>query len=115
MTTTLAAPLIANVRFNLIFLRAQRGLTQAELADKAGISRAYIVKLEQAGENITLFVLAGLAHALNVPPERLLRETASDDGMPDVRELRRRAKAPRGERVDARALLAAIDEARDAK
>jgi transcriptional regulator with XRE-family HTH domain len=54
-------------------LRNRAGYTQAELADKAGISRGYLARLEIGRQDPTLSVLRGLAKALNVPVARLVR------------------------------------------
>ena len=54
-------------------LRVRRGLTQVELADKAGLSRGYLVRLEQGKQDPTLGVLRRLAKALKVPLTRLVR------------------------------------------
>jgi transcriptional regulator with XRE-family HTH domain len=54
-------------------LRARRQLTQADLATQAGISRGYLIRLEQGTQDPTLGVLRRLAKALNVPLTRLVR------------------------------------------
>jgi transcriptional regulator with XRE-family HTH domain len=54
-------------------LRARRGLTQADLADKADLSRGYLIRLEQGKQDPTLGVLRRLAKALKVPLTRLVR------------------------------------------
>jgi transcriptional regulator with XRE-family HTH domain len=53
-------------------LRQRRGLTQAELAAKAGISRGYLARLETARQDPTLTTLERLARALRVKVTRLL-------------------------------------------
>ena len=55
-------------------LRARRGLTQVELANKAGLSSGYVARLE-AGRyhDPSLSTLAKLAKALNVPIGGLLK------------------------------------------
>jgi transcriptional regulator with XRE-family HTH domain len=50
-------------------LRKQRGLTQAALAAKAGISREYLARLEIERHEPTLTTLQGLAKTLKL--ERL--------------------------------------------
>ncbi len=66
-------------------LRAARRLTQAELAQRAGLSQGYIAKLEppnRPGEykvshqtNPSLAVLTQLAQGLGITVEHLLRES----------------------------------------
>ena len=47
-------------------LRADRGLTQEALAEKAGISRTYLARLELGQQDPTLTTLKNLAKALKV-------------------------------------------------
>ncbi len=66
-------------------LRETRGLTQAELAQQAGLSQGYIAKLEPANRphqykashqtNPSLAVLTQLAQGLGITIEHLLRES----------------------------------------
>ncbi len=53
-------------------LRAARGLTQAALAKKAGISRTYIARLELGQQDPTVGTLEKLAKALKVTVGRLV-------------------------------------------
>ena len=53
-------------------VRAAKRLTQTELATKAGVSRAYVFRLEAGGADPTLGILQKLAKALGVPVSRLL-------------------------------------------
>ncbi len=54
-------------------LREAKGLTQGELADRAGLHRVYVTKLETGAEtNPTLDTLRCLAKALGVPTSKLL-------------------------------------------
>ena len=53
--------------------REERGLTQAALASKVGVSQTYIAKLKNANKkNPTLDLLNKLAKALGVPVTELL-------------------------------------------
>jgi transcriptional regulator with XRE-family HTH domain len=54
-------------------LREARGMTQAELAAKAGLSREYVLRLENASQDPTLSTLEALAKALKVKPADLLK------------------------------------------
>jgi DNA-binding XRE family transcriptional regulator len=55
-------------------LREQRFMSQQDLAEKAGVSRATIVKAEQ-GRRVARFVTARkLAEALRVEPSALIGE-----------------------------------------
>lgn len=52
--------------------RKALGLSQEQLADKAGVHRTYIGMIERAEKNITLCNIERLAKALNVPICELL-------------------------------------------
>jgi methanogenic corrinoid protein MtbC1/DNA-binding XRE family transcriptional regulator len=53
-------------------LRTGSGHTQAQLAESAGLNRAYIVSVEHGKQNISMAVVIKIANALGVPTERLL-------------------------------------------
>jgi transcriptional regulator with XRE-family HTH domain len=53
-------------------LRERRGMTQAQLAEKAGVSRTYLARLETARQDPTLSTLEKLAKALGVKVGRLV-------------------------------------------
>jgi transcriptional regulator with XRE-family HTH domain len=53
-------------------LRADRGMTQEALAEKAGISRVYLARLETGKQDPTLTTLLKLAKALKVKVGELL-------------------------------------------
>ena len=68
----------ARLRANIRRLRAERGWSQEELADQAGLHRTYISGIERMVRNPTLTVLDKIATALGVTigqltdrPERL--------------------------------------------
>lgn len=52
-------------------LRQAQGLSQEDLADKAGIHRTYISDVERGARNLGLDNVFALARALEVPPSRL--------------------------------------------
>lgn len=59
-------------------LRAKHDLTQVELARRAGVTQAYIARIESAKvKNPKALGLAGLAQALGVPVEVLLDNSTS--------------------------------------
>ena len=59
---------------NVRIFRAARNLTQALLAEEAGISPQYVAKIERGDGNVTLVVLDQLAQTLKVTPARLVTE-----------------------------------------
>jgi transcriptional regulator with XRE-family HTH domain len=64
---------------NLRRLRRSKGLSQEELADRAGINRNYVGMLEREENSATVDMLEKLADVLNVDPieffKRPSRET----------------------------------------
>jgi transcriptional regulator with XRE-family HTH domain len=59
---------------NVRRLRLRAGLSQAQLAEKMGVDRAYISGLEQAVRNPTIVTLWHIAKALGVRVGALLEE-----------------------------------------
>lgn len=59
-------------------MRLARGLTLAELAEKVGISRAMLSKIENAQTSCSLATLAALAKGLDVPATSLFRGADRD-------------------------------------
>jgi len=53
-------------------LRMQHGLSQEELAYKAGVHRTYIGMVERAEKNVTITSLNKIAEALNTDIKNLL-------------------------------------------
>ena len=58
---------------NLRRLRHAKGISQEELADRAGIDRNYVGKLEREENAATVDMLEKLAPVLGVDPAELLR------------------------------------------
>lgn len=56
-------------------LRRSRGMTQADLADAAGVRRALVSDIERRVANPTLESLCRIATAFGIGPSELLRET----------------------------------------
>ncbi len=55
-------------------LRHERGLTQSDVAERAGVSLKYVSQIERGSRNPTLGVLLQLGRALDVTPERLVAD-----------------------------------------
>jgi len=54
-------------------IRKSTGLSQEELADRAGLHRTYISSIERGERNVSLENIFLLAQALDVEPGALLR------------------------------------------
>jgi len=52
--------------------RTKLGLSQEELASRAGVHRTYIGMIERAEKNITLKNIGKIAKALNIKPSDLV-------------------------------------------
>lgn len=52
--------------------RAKRGLSQEELAERAGVHRTYIGMIERAEKNITLGNIEKIANALGISLDKLM-------------------------------------------
>ncbi len=55
-------------------LRRERGISQEELADRAGLDRTYVSGIERGKRNVGLVNIVRLARALSVSPISLLPE-----------------------------------------
>jgi len=59
--------------------RQELGLSQEELADRAGIHRTYVGDVERGERNIALQNIEKLAKALDVPISTLFKEYGVED------------------------------------
>lgn len=66
------SPILEQFGQNVRKLRIKRGLSQEQLADKAGLHRTYIGMIERAEKNITLCNIEKIAIALSVSIDNLL-------------------------------------------
>ncbi len=57
---------------NIAYYRKQRGLTQEQLAEKAGVERSRVSKTEIAWTGTSLDTIFLIAEALDVEPYKLL-------------------------------------------
>jgi transcriptional regulator with XRE-family HTH domain len=64
----------AIVARNLRILRKQKGLSQEELADSAGINRNYVGQIEREEKSPTIDVIEKLCDPLEVNPATLLSQ-----------------------------------------
>lgn len=71
---------------NLRLHRQKSGLSQEELAHRAGINRTYISTIERCVYAVSVDILARLAEALNVDAADLLRHPEQRNGDRPSRE-----------------------------
>lgn len=64
---------------NLRRLRESKGISQEELASRAGLHRTYVGAVERAERNITLTTLQRIASALTVDPVSLLLHSEGEE------------------------------------
>lgn len=57
--------------------RLALGLSQEELAEKAGVHRTYVGMLERSEKNVTIYNIERIAVALQVEPATLLQKQKS--------------------------------------
>lgn len=65
-------PILVLFGHNVQSQRKALGLSQEQLADRAGVHRTYIGMIERAEKNITLVNIEKIAKALNVSIKNLL-------------------------------------------
>ena len=59
--------------FNLKCLRTSAGISQEELAERAGLHRTYISSVERAQRNVSLENIFQIAEALGTTPAEMLK------------------------------------------
>lgn len=67
------SPILEVFGQNVRRLRVEQGLSQEQLADKAGLHRTYIGMIERAEKNITLLNMEKLSIALSSTISELLK------------------------------------------
>lgn len=60
---------------NVRRLRLELGLSQEELAERAGVHRTYVGMLERREKNVTIYNIERIAIALGVEPATLLSQS----------------------------------------
>ncbi len=95
---------------NVVVLRARHRFSQVGLAERAGVSRVTISRIERGEGDPKLAILERIAAAFGVGLGELFAWDGDDIDV-DGAELARRAADPNEGAVEAWSLLAAIDEA----
>jgi len=83
------APSLETVRGNLVFERAKKELSQAALAEAAGLARQTISDIERGAANPTVDVLDRIVTVLGIGLDQLFVAKPSDQKL-DASEIRRR-------------------------
>ena len=65
--------------FNLKRLRTSAGISQEELAERAGLHRTYVSSIERAQRNVSLENIFQVAEALGTTPAELLKPIPNGD------------------------------------
>ena len=81
MTKKELAKIVGN---NLLNIRSQRGFTQDDVAEKAGISTSYYANLERDNKSMSLLVLRKLADALEVSTDSILYANTSQSRLQNI-------------------------------
>lgn len=63
---------------NLKQYRTLADMSQAALAEKMGVDRAHVSSMERGQQNVTIITLWHAALALDVRPDLLLKESATE-------------------------------------
>jgi transcriptional regulator with XRE-family HTH domain len=58
---------------NLKLIRAEKNITQIEIAKRLNVDRSFISNIENGKNNPTLSTITNLAKVLNVPTKELLK------------------------------------------
>jgi transcriptional regulator with XRE-family HTH domain len=103
------SPALEALRVNLIVARAKARLSQAELAERSGVSRPTISRIERAASDVSILVVQRLADVFGLSVAELFSKPQS--AAASEAEIEKRAHAGDNEYVSARDLFAAIDEA----
>ena len=93
--------LLAALGTRIRTLRATRGFTIKELAERADLSQRFVVQLESGTANVSVRKLASLARALGTTPAEMLAEPRVEADMPVIAllGLRGAGKTTIGKRV----------------
>ncbi len=59
------------IGLNILHYRKEQGMTQMQLAEKCGVSRNHIQRIETAASSCTLDTLIDIAEALKIPLKKL--------------------------------------------
>ena len=107
---------IETLALNVIVGRARARLSQSDLAERTGLSRATISNIENTVGDVSLRTIEALANAFECTVSALLDGT-NDDGRPetDAEINRRRETSSPEDFVDALDVLKAATEAADSR
>lgn len=84
----------ADFAINVMRIRQERGLTQQQLAERAGLKQPRIAEIERSDANPTLLTISRIAHALGVTPDRLLVDKDQNPAAADAPDTTPASAAP---------------------
>lgn len=90
---------------NLLLLRKQKALTQAELAELAGLSDRTYADIERGTVNMRVQTLLKICEALNVMPNDILSSNESDINMNQAEVIEKLNRCPISNQETAMKLL----------
>lgn len=85
MTILPPDPDLTALRVELARLRGERGWTYDELAERSGLARRTLIDLEHGHTTGSVTTWHALAHAFDVPIERLMGTLCDDHTRPGVK------------------------------
>ena len=91
--------------------RKRLGLTQAQAAEKAGLSDRAYADIERGSKNMTVASLCKICAALDITPDRLLKNDPEDTGITDETVLAEFQKCTYTEKEGAVKILSAYMDA----
>ena len=72
---------------NIAKYRSEKGLTQAELAERVGITAAFVSRVERGQKMLKVETLSIIAHELHVSCDALLRKESYETCIENIRTL----------------------------
>lgn len=84
----------ADFAINVMRIRQARGMSQQQLAERAGLKQPRIAEIERSDANPTLLTISRIAYALGVTPDRLLVDMDQKPAAADAPDIATASAAP---------------------
>lgn len=88
MTSADDTAFLAALGTRIVVARIRRRWTQERLAERAGLDRSYLSRLERGRHNVTVLILRDIANGAGIPLTELLPTTKGADARCDGRRSR---------------------------